>query len=188
MIKGLMAVVEMSKEDISIILPKGIYVACQNSSTNVTLSGPKEQIRHFITELQTKGITIKELNLSNFAPHSIYIQEAANCYLDYLKKLIVDPKSRSAKWRSTSVPFEKLSENWAQYNSAEYHYNNCISPVIFDCIYHQIPENAIVIEIAPHGLLQTILKKELPSTVTNIDVANRKSNDNEHFLLSAIGR
>lgn len=186
--KGLMVAVGLSTEDLQKILPDGIYIACYNSSSSVTISGPEEVTRIFMEKLQAKGIFAKPVNTGNFAFHSKYIKDVANAYLKHLKEIIVEPKPRSSKWLSTSVPLDKQSETWARYYSPEYHSNNSSSAVLFDCIYEKIPENAIVIEIAPHGLMQSILKKELNNNVTNISLVNRASSNNEEFLLSAIGR
>ena len=51
-----------------------------------------------------------------------------------------------------------------------------------------IPANAIAIEIAPHGLLQAILKKSLPKECLNVPLTKRGHKDNVAFLLSAFGK
>ena len=51
-----------------------------------------------------------------------------------------------------------------------------------------IPKNAICIEIAPHGLLQGILKRSLGEEVTNIPLTSRASSDPLIFLLQALGK
>lgn len=156
-----MVAVGLSREDIIKMLPEGIYVACDNSSSNVTLSGPEKPTRIFMEELQAKGIFVKLVNSGNITFHSKYIQEAADLFLDYLKEVIVEPKRRSSKWISTSVPLEKQSETWGQYCSPEYYANNSCGEVLFNSVYRQIPKNAILIEIGPHGLLLSIFRREL---------------------------
>lgn len=71
--------------------------------------------------------------------------------------------------------------------SAEYHTNNLLSPVLFDETSRQIPSNAICVEIAPHGLLQAILKKSLPTCI-NIPLTRRGHPDNSELLLTALGK
>lgn len=76
-----------------------------------------------------------------------------------------------------------------KYCSAEYLTNNLLKPVLFEEASKCIPENAIIIEIAPHGLLQAILKRAHPNTCTNVSLTRKsdgKSNLNN--LLGAIGR
>lgn len=51
-----------------------------------------------------------------------------------------------------------------------------------------IPDNAITIEIAPHGLLQAILKRSLDQNVTNIPLTRRGHKDNAEYFLQALGK
>lgn len=182
-----MAVVGLGKDKITDILPEGVYVGCQNSSTSVTITGPLDITKSFVQELQSKGIFAKVLN-TEYAFHSKYVSGAQKYLTEFLRDVIKSPQPRSPKWFSTSVPREHQMEQWALYNSPEYHCNNFCNVVLFEQVLQKIPDNAIVIEVAPHGLFQAILKKELPSTVTYVSLADRKSNDNEQFLLSALGR
>lgn len=76
----------------------------------------------------------------------------------------------------------------AKFSSAEYHTNNLLSCVLFEDSLKHIPSDAITIEIAPHGLLQAIVKSALPDTVTNIPLTKRVYGDSVRFLLTAIGK
>lgn len=185
---GQMAAVGLSKEEIVKILPENIYVACENSSTNVTISGPTKITRAFVNELISKGIFAKNVESGNFAFHSKHIEGSFPYMLGFIQNIIPDPKPRSAKWISTSVPDERSTETWAKTNCVEYHYNNYCNKVLFDRVFEHIPENAIVIEVAPHGLLQAILKREMGSKVTNLSIMHKDASDNEQFLLSIIGK
>jgi len=98
-------------------------------------------------------------------------------------------RKRSSKWISTSIPESEWSSPLAEYCSAEYMTNNLLGEVLFEEGCKYIPQNAICIEIAPHGLLQAIVQRSLPTTCTNISLANRSNrHDSANFLLSAIGR
>lgn len=55
-------------------------------------------------------------------------------------------------------------------------------------IYRLIPPNAITVEIAPHGLLQAILKRSLKKDVTNIALTRRGDKDNVQVLFNGIGK
>jgi fatty acid synthase len=72
--------------------------------------------------------------------------------------------------------------------SAEYHTNNLLGAVLFEEASRHIPKNAIVIEVAPHGLLQAILRRSLSRECTNIALTQRAHPQALHFLLSAIGK
>lgn len=101
-------------------------------------------------------------------------------------QLIKDPKPRSAKWVSSSVPEADWSSPLAKHSSAEYHTNNLLSSVLFEEASRHIPKNAVVIEIAPHGLLQAILRRSLAGCV-NIPLTNRNAKNGVEFLLEALG-
>jgi hypothetical protein len=60
--------------------------------------------------------------------------------------------------------------------------------VYFDEASQQIPHNAITIEIAPHGLLQAILKRSLNEGITNVALTHRGHPDGTEFLLAALGK
>jgi len=51
-----------------------------------------------------------------------------------------------------------------------------------------IPEDAITIEIAPHALLQSILKRSLPTSCVHVGLQKRGHDDNLMYFYNAIGR
>ncbi len=75
-----------------------------------------------------------------------------------------------------------------KYSSAEYYTNNLLHYVYFEEALSKLPQNAVLIEIAPHGLLQAILKRSLGKDSINIPLMSRHHQDNAEFLLSALGR
>lgn len=188
LVRGAMAAVGLSKDEIVKILPKGVHIGCHNSSSSVTITGPEIVTKAFVESLKSKGILAKFVRTFDIALHSEYVHPAAKHMMEFMKNIIKEPKLRSSKWISTSIPSHQKAEDWSKYNCAEYHCNNFCNPVLFDQVFKHIPKNAVVIEVAPHGLLQSILKQDLPETVTNISISNNKDSNNEQFLLSAIGR
>ncbi|KAJ8964696.1 hypothetical protein NQ317_001270 [Molorchus minor] len=184
---GQMAAVGLSKEECLSQLPDDIFIACVNGKKSVTISGPLKSTNEFVQKLSAQGVFARAVNSAGLAYHSKYVTDAGPLLYDFAKKVLPHPKPRSAKWISTSVPSHRRDENWTRYNCAEYHRNNFCSPVLFDQIYQHMPENAIVVEVAPHGLMQAILKRELGPEVANVSLANRSSEDNEQFFLSSIG-
>jgi fatty acid synthase len=86
------------------------------------------------------------------------------------------------------VPEEHWDTPLARYSSAEYHTNNLLNAVLFEEASSHISKNAIVIEVAPHGLLQAILRRSLSPHCINIALAWRAHPQGLHFLLSAIGK
>ncbi|XP_035731578.1 fatty acid synthase-like [Vespa mandarinia] len=188
LIHGTMAAVGLGYEQIRHLCPEDIDVACHNSFDSSTISGPTESIKVFVKELQEKGIFAKIVPTSNIAYHSRYIAPAGQKLLKYLQKVISHPKARSKRWICTSIPKNEWHLVKARLSSAEYHTNNLLSPVLFEEILTFIPKNAITIEIAPHGLLQAILKKSMHSDCINLALTRRDNKDNTTLLLSTLGK
>ncbi|XP_022124139.2 fatty acid synthase [Pieris rapae] len=187
-IRGSMAAVGLGFTEISKLCPPEVEVACHNASESSTISGPAEVMKEFVEALTAKNIFAKEVPCSNIAYHSRYIAEAGPALRQYLSEVIKDPKPRSERWLSTSVPESRWGEDLAKYSSAEYHTNNLLNPVLFEETSRHIPADAVLIEIAPHGLLQAILKRSLPETCKNIPLTRRGHVDNARFVLEAIGQ
>ncbi|KAJ8711410.1 hypothetical protein PYW07_008652 [Mythimna separata] len=187
-IRGSMAAIGLGYEQILPLCPPAIQVACHNGPESSTISGPAEAMKEFVAELTAKGIFAKEVPCSNIAYHSQYIADAGPQLLKYLSEVIKDPKPRTERWLSTSVPEEKWNDPIAKLCSAEYHTNNLLSPVLFEETSRLIPNNAVCVEVAPHGLLQAILKRSLPSNCKNIALTRRKHADNTFLLLEGIGK
>nr|XP_049699195.1 fatty acid synthase [Helicoverpa armigera]XP_049699196.1 fatty acid synthase [Helicoverpa armigera] len=186
-ILGSMAAVGLGFEQVSKICPPEIDVACHNGPDSSTISGPADVMKEFVAQLTAKGVFAKEVPCSNKPYHSRYIAKAAPALLKFLKGTIKNPKARSERWLSTSIPQEKWNEELATYCSAEYHTNNLLSPVLFDETIRLLPGNAVLVEVAPHGLLQAILKRAMPAEARHVPLTRRGHADNALFLLQAVG-
>lgn len=186
-IDGQMAAVGLSCDDIKEQLPDGVYVACHNSSTSCTLSGSSDAIERFVVELQSTGIFAKSVNSSGIAFHSKYVHGVSTRFLEKVKPMIAEPKLRSEKWLSTSVPIEDWNLPTAKFSSAEYHLNNLLNPVLFEEALRNVPTNSIIVEIGPCGLLQAIMKRELPNAI-HIPLMQKFSENNSINILKALGR
>ncbi|CAH1402775.1 unnamed protein product [Nezara viridula] len=185
---GLMAAVGLGYEKLKKFgLPETIDIACHNSQDSSTISGPLEDVKQFVKELQDKGIFARGVATGGIAYHSRYIQALGQQFRDELKKIIPIPQLRSSKWVSSSVPEDEWESDLGQYSSAEYHTNNLLNSVLFEEACAHIPKNAVVIEIAPHGLLQAILKRMLPQA-THIPLTNKAESDSLKFFLAALGK
>nr|XP_033193891.1 fatty acid synthase [Bombus vancouverensis nearcticus] len=185
---GGMAAVGLSWEEAAARCPPDVTPACNNSADSVTVSGPIESLKKLADDLQKDNIFIKLVNSSGVAFHSKYVAPVGQKLRTMLEKIITNPKQRTSRWISTSIPESAWGTPLAQLSSAAYHVNNLLSPVLFYQALGHIPENAIVIEIAPHCLLQAILRRSLPSTVTNIGLHKRGHANNLNFFLENIGK
>jgi fatty acid synthase len=188
LIEGAMAAVGLSWEETKRRCPPDVFPACHNSTDSVTISGPTSAVTKFVEELTAENIFARRVKNANIAFHSKYIAEAGPKLRKALEAIIPHPKPRSSRWISTSIPESAWGTPLAQQSSAAYHVNNLLSPVLFHEALKHIPENAIVIEIAPSGLLQAILKRALGPKATNISLVKRGHSNNIEFLSSALGK
>jgi fatty acid synthase len=184
-IDGSMAAVGMSADELKIIIPQDIDIACHNTHNLCTISGPAESVKTFVEELKSRQVFAREVNCSHVPLHSRYIRKAAGKFYSQLQKIIPKPKTRSPKWLSTSVP--KLEWKANADSSAEYHLNNLLNRVFFDETSTMLPSNSVTIEISPHCLLQAILKVNLPNSV-HIGMSHRNNQDNTNYFLTALGK
>ncbi|XP_030610501.1 LOW QUALITY PROTEIN: fatty acid synthase [Archocentrus centrarchus] len=185
---GGMAAVGLTWQECIAQCPQGVVPACHNAEDTVTISGPQEAVSAFVSKLKEQGVFAKEVRSAGVAFHSYYMASIAPALLAALKKVIKEPQKRSSRWVSTSIPQSEWDSPLALYSSAEYHVNNLVSPVLFQEGLSLVPENAVVVEIAPHALLQAILKRSLKPTCSVIPLMKRGHANNLEFFLSNIGK
>lgn len=185
---GGMAAVGLTWEECKAQCPQGVVPACHNAEDTVTISGPQESVTKFVAELKKSGVFAKEVRSAGVAFHSYYMASIAPALLSALQKVIKSPRPRSARWISTSIPQADWETPLALYSSAEYHVNNLVSPVLFQEGLNLVPDNAVVIEIAPHALLQAILKRSLKPTCSILPLMKRGHANNLEFFLSHVGK
>jgi fatty acid synthase, animal type len=71
--------------------------------------------------------------------------------------------------------------------SAEYHTNNLLSSVLFEETTALLPNNSLTIEVAPHRLLQGILKQSMSKSI-HIGLTQRGAKENVHCIFNAFGQ
>uniref|UniRef100_A0A0N4ZTR7 Fatty acid synthase n=1 Tax=Parastrongyloides trichosuri TaxID=131310 RepID=A0A0N4ZTR7_PARTI len=187
-ILGGMAAVGLSWEEAERRCPEGVVPACHNGAESVTISGNADKIKEMVDELTKEGVFAKYVDTSGIPFHSPQMLQVKDAMLDAMKQAVTVPKERSSKWISTSIPESEWDTELAKTSSAEYHVNNACSPVLFYSALQKIPANAIVIEIAPHSLLQAILRRNLPKTCTNIGLVSNRADNELEFTLQALGK
>ncbi|CAG7732114.1 unnamed protein product, partial [Allacma fusca] len=129
--------------------------------------------------LKGAGIFAREINSQGFAFHSDLLKPAEAQMIENIRGLNLPPKTRSPKWISTSQSSDDI-----KLLSGSYFVNNILSPVLFHSAVERIPSHVVVIEIAPHGLFQTILKSSLHETCVSISLTDRNQNSAPFFLRS----
>ena len=118
--------------------------------------------------------------------HSKYLMSCVEPMTQQITKYIPKPMKRSKKWISTSILESEPKEEILKYASAEYFVNNLISPVYFYDKLKELPSDAIVIEIGPHGVFRKIITETL-GTASYLTLIKKDSNDtNLDNILSAI--
>lgn len=186
-VHGSMAAVGIGYKELKDMLIEGVEIACHNSADSCTISGPAELIAEFVAKLKSQNFFAKEVACSNIPYHSSYIASMGSKLLSKLQQVIKNPKERSAKWISSSVPKTNWNNRECRLSSAEYHTNNLLGSVLFEEASLNLPKDALTIEIAPHGLLQAILKRSFADGL-HISITKRGCKDNCLFLLDALGR
>uniref|UniRef100_A0A8C0FYT6 Fatty acid synthase n=1 Tax=Bubo bubo TaxID=30461 RepID=A0A8C0FYT6_BUBBB len=166
---------------------------CYNHSSKIlaTVSSSfssDDSVNEFVAKLKKDGVFAKEVRSAGVAFHSYYMASIAPVLLSALKKVIPHPKPRSARWISTSIPESQWQSDLARNSSAEYHVNNLVSPVLFHEGLKHVPENAVVVEIAPHALLQAILRRSLKPTCTILPLMKKEHKNNLEFFLTQTGK
>lgn len=68
-------------------IPNDVDVACRNSASSCTISGPIDSINAFVSQLKSEGVFAKTVNVAGIAFHSRYIQPAGPTLLKYLKEV-----------------------------------------------------------------------------------------------------
>uniref|UniRef100_A0A8C4V073 Fatty acid synthase n=1 Tax=Falco tinnunculus TaxID=100819 RepID=A0A8C4V073_FALTI len=185
---GGMAAVGLTWEECKQRCPPNVVPACHNSEDTVTVSGPLDSVTEFVTTLKKDGVFAKEVRSAGVAFHSYYMASIAPVLLSALQKIIPHPKPRSARWISTSIPESQWQSELARNSSAEYHVNNLVNPVLFHEGLKHVPENAVVVEIAPHALLQAILRRTLKPTCTILPLMKKEHKNNLEFFLMQTGK
>ncbi|KAL7023366.1 hypothetical protein ACKWTF_012570 [Chironomus riparius] len=185
-IHGAMAAVGLSHSKLKKKLPHDIDIACHNAEDSCTISGPVKSIHAFMDELKREKIFAKEVACSGVPLHSRYIKEMGQNLHKNLKQVIKDPKQHSGKWLSSTYPKDMWNQNDVLVSSAEYHTNNLLNPVLFQEVTEMLPNDSLMIEVAPSGLLRAILKRNLKEGAY-INLTERNSNDGLKHFFEALG-
>lgn len=185
-IEGAMAAVGLSYKDALEHLSDDIDVACHNSSTSCTISGPFQSIQKCVEELKGKSIFTKLICSSGMAYHSRYMLNSKKNYKQFLQTIIPEPKRRSNKWISTSFPKDKHHLEESQFSSAEYFATNMCNPVYFEEACNEIPRNAITLEIGPHALLMPLVKRAMEDGI-HFGLTKRSNLEGVKYFMETIG-
>ncbi|XP_050524285.1 fatty acid synthase [Daktulosphaira vitifoliae] len=183
---GAIAFVDIGHREIKELLSENIEIIWHNSENNCTILGPKEQIENTVSQLKSKNISTQIINLNNIPYHSKSFNKVTPKINEYLKKIIPNPKLRTQKWISSSISEANWDTDSSKYCSTEYFANSLSNTVLFEEALKHLPNNALLVELGPHGILQNILKHSMKK-FTNIDLINKKYDDGLEYLFTALG-
>ncbi|GMT36007.1 hypothetical protein PFISCL1PPCAC_27304 [Pristionchus fissidentatus] len=188
LIQGGMAAVGLTWNELLEQLPEGVVPACHNGADSVTISGDAEKIKDFCADLEKRGIFAKIVDSSGIPFHSPAMLRVKEDMLASMRSIVPEPRPRSSRWISTSIKEEDWDSDLAATCSAEYHVHNACSPVLFYEALQKIPANAVTIEMAPHSLMQAVLRRSLQKTVINVGMMNMKAENELESFLQSIGK
>ncbi|RDD36517.1 Fatty acid synthase [Trichoplax sp. H2] len=186
--KGAMAAVGLTWAEAKKRCPDDVVAACHNAEKTVTISGDPDKVEEVVKQLKSEEIFAKKVETAGVAFHSHYIKKAAPFLKAAVEKIVTQPKLRSSRWISSSVPESKLHEDIAKYAGADYYVNNLVSPVLFYDAMQKVPEDAIVIEISPHHLLQAVLKRSMSKTCTIMKTMRKDNPRNRELFFTTLGQ
>ncbi|XP_076458650.1 fatty acid synthase-like isoform X1 [Babylonia areolata] len=184
--EGAMAAVGLTWEEAKAQCPPGVTPACHNAEETVTISGPKDAVNAFVEKLKEEKVFVRAVNTGGIAFHSKAMEVVGPEFRKKLEQILLKPRPRSPRWISTSVTQTQLDSGVGRVAGPDYHVNNMVSPVLFQEGLRQVPSKALLIEIAPHCLLQAILKRSVRQACC-VGLM-KKGTDNVSFFLSALGR
>ena len=186
---GRMAVIGMSWEECVKRCPEGVVAACHNSQDWVTISGESQAVTEFLTQLNSEDIVTKDVDSVGFAFHSPFVSSISSLISYKFENIITEPKLRSSKWISTSVPECHWNSDLARFCSTQYFENNFVSPVLFHSALQHVPRNAIVVEVGPHSMFKKMIVENVGQGIQYIPLMKRNNNEgNVNMILWAIGR
>lgn len=185
-IHGAMAAIGLSHKQVKEVLPEDVDIACHNGVESCTISGPAESVQALVEKFRGDNIFAKEVACSGVPFHSRYIKKVGEKLKERLIRVISGCKKRSAKWISSTYPQSDWHLEESQSTSAEYFSKNLLNPVLFEEACEMLPKNALTIEIAPHGLLKAILKKNLKEG-KHLSLTERGNGNGSLFLLESLG-
>ncbi|GBM39332.1 Fatty acid synthase [Araneus ventricosus] len=186
--EGGMAAVGVSWSEAEQMCPKDVYAACDNADDSVTISGLKEPIEKFVEKLKQDNVFVRMVNAHGFGFHCKFVHDAAPLMKPALKKLIPNPKPRSERWISTSYPESQWNLPECKMCGPDYFCNNLVSSVRFTHALKKIPSDAVLIEIGPHFLLQSILKRVVGPKASYHGLMKRNDEDNMLFFMESLGK
>ncbi|KAI0406775.1 acyl transferase domain-containing protein, partial [Xylaria palmicola] len=158
---GAMAAIGLGSIDIQPYLVDGVVIACENSPSNITLSGDKDKIEEVIHAINYDHPDIISRRLQvDMAYHSHHMKKIGHYYERQLSPY-VSSKAGSVPFFST-VTGKRFGGDSLD---AAYWRSNLESPVLFDTAVKELlvthDRNSVLLEVGPHSALSGPLRQIL---------------------------
>ena len=143
-------------------------VGCDNDPGLVTLSGSKAELGPILQAEERKWTEAgkkffcRQIPTFGVAYHSKMLEPGLGALRRQLRSAIDDKRQRrrSSKWISTCFDDDELAEDHpGRFLNSDYHCFNFLNRVRFHSACKKIPDNAVILEVGPHALFRSSIKK-----------------------------
>ncbi|EAW17483.1 putative polyketide synthase, partial [Aspergillus fischeri NRRL 181] len=188
---GGMAAVSLGKAEVTPFILPGVTIACENSSSSVTLSGDIESLEKVMADIKEKNehAFVRRLHVE-MAYHSDHMRLVGDAYHNLIAKHL-DPRPPKVPFFS-SVHGGKVLSRAFQFGP-RYWQENLERPVLFRSAVNSMLRDSpqvVLLEVGPHSTLRGPLRQicqEASHSVQYISTLSRGKNDTDSFL-SAVGQ
>ena len=101
---GAMAICGLSWERAQRTCPPTLSPSSHNGADCSTISGPRDDLQHFVAQLNAQGITAVEVDSTNIPLNSKCMSSLAPEMKRLLGTIIAKPGKRSSRWITTTQP------------------------------------------------------------------------------------
>ncbi|EXF77788.1 beta-ketoacyl synthase domain-containing protein [Colletotrichum fioriniae PJ7] len=172
---GSMAAIGLGRKQVEQFLRPGVIIGCDNSPSNVTLSGESDVLGEILLDLSSKhpGVLARKLHVE-CGYHSHHMKTAAADFTSRLEGLLENKEPQIPFY--SSVTGEKNTDM-----SHTYWVRNVISPVLFNSAVQGVLDDfksPVFVEIGPHSALagpirQILNFKNMPAQYISTLVRNQ---------------
>ncbi|KAL8700018.1 MAG: hypothetical protein Q9224_001157, partial [Gallowayella concinna] len=186
---GAMAAIGLSWQETENHLVPNVSIACDNSPSNVTISGDTDAVEMVISRIRNLGTNVMARKLQvDKAYHSHHMAEIGEHYHSMIVNCVGEK-------RATRLFFSSVTGGLVDFGlGPKYWQQNMESPVLFksavsNILHHRIGANAVFMEVGPHSALagplrQILVQEESKAFYVSTMIRNR---DCSETFLSAVG-
>ncbi|KAL8728510.1 MAG: hypothetical protein Q9166_005332 [cf. Caloplaca sp. 2 TL-2023] len=186
---GAMAAIGLSWQEAENHLVPNVSIACDNSPSNVTISGDTDAVEMVTTRIRKSGTNILARKMQvDKAYHSYHMAEIGEHYHSLIVSCVGEKRATKLFFSSVTgglVDFGLGPKYWQQNMESPVLFNSAVSSIL----RHRIGANAVFLEVGPHSALAGPLRQILVhegSKASYVSTMIRNRDCSETFL-SAVG-